>query len=209
MTSHLYPTLVSCKPAAFPLAALLLTLTLASQFIRVIFLKLLSYFRSLNPRIRLMSLLKMFQASCPALLHYTVSLCQSLCSFPACPNMVVHINNVLSLPILTLLSAWNALSPLSIRKGLSCKFNAGGLYWQNLHPAFHQSSNLKLYLPLAQCLLYFSSKTHLSPTHTFLWKPDISYNWWYASLISSISYFLMACKIIVSFTIIGTMSLMK
>ena len=51
-----------------------------------------------------MSLLKTFQASCPALLHYTMLLCQSLSSFPspACPDMVVHINNALFLLIFRL-----------------------------------------------------------------------------------------------------------
>lgn len=145
----------------------------------------------------------MFQASCPALLHYTMLLCQSLSSFPppACPDMVVDINNALSLHIFRLYCLLGmpylhhpSLSRLSKLEGFT----------DNTCTLTSINSYNKLYLPLAERLLHFSSKSP-SPS-TFLWKQDISYYCCYARLISSISSFLV---VTINLAITGTIYLMK
>lgn len=165
---------------------------------------------SLNPRIRLMSLLKMFQASCPPLLHYIMLLCQNLSSFPppACPNMVLHINNALSLPIFRLYcllgmpyllcSLWGPITQVQSRRP-----------FQTIAVPSLSSTHNKLYLPLVESLLYFiNSKTHSLPLHFFEKRKHLITDGM-PSLISSISSFLVVCKVIVSLTITGTTSLMK
>ena len=109
-----------------------------------------------------MSLLKMFQASCPALLHYTMLLCQSLSSFPppACPDMVVHINNALSLPIFRLycLSGMSYLPCPSVRA-----YHAGSMQQRPLltisEPSLSINSHNKLYLSLVEHHLLYSNNS--------------------------------------------------